>query len=265
MSVMVETYATLADAAATMHQGSRYLGGGTLVMAASNYGDQSFDRIVRSTDSSLSDISYQQGNLRIGASVTMAQVMAARELDFLAPVAMSIAGPAVRNMATVGGNLFAESPFGDFGVALLALGAVVEMTGGQRMNIEEFFDRRSSLNGLVTGVAVPSPEHGAFRYRKVTRTKPKGASVLSIAALLPGGSRISGARIAFGAMAPTPRRSPGAEAGLEGMSLDAGNIARALERCVDGLEPKDDAISTAWYRREVAPVHLRRLLLGENS
>ena len=46
-------------------------------------------------------------------------------LAFLAPVAESIGGPAVRNMATVGGNLFARSPYGDFAVALLALGATV--------------------------------------------------------------------------------------------------------------------------------------------
>jgi xanthine dehydrogenase small subunit len=50
-------------------------------------------------------------------------------LAFLAPVARSIGGPAVRAAATVGGNLFAPSPYGDFSVALLALGAIVSREG----------------------------------------------------------------------------------------------------------------------------------------
>ena len=29
------------------------------------------------------------------------------------------------------------------------------------------------------------------------------------------------------------------------------------------LDPQDDPIASAWYRGAVAPVHLRRLLLGE--
>ena len=60
----------------------------------------------------------------------MAQVIANRELSFLHPVARVVGGPAIRNMATVGGNLFAPSPYGDFTVALLALDATVAMSGG---------------------------------------------------------------------------------------------------------------------------------------
>ena len=68
---------------------------------------------------------------------------------------------------------------------------------------------RARHNGLVAGVTFnrpPNPE--AFRFRKVSRVKPKGISVLSIAAHLPmNGGRIAGARVAYGAMAPTPIRA----------------------------------------------------------
>ena len=43
----------------------------------------------------------------------MAKLAAHPELAFLRPVAQAIGGPAVRAMATVGGNLFAPSPYGD--------------------------------------------------------------------------------------------------------------------------------------------------------
>ena len=51
----------------------------------------------------------------------MAAILAERELSYLHPVARIIGGPAVREAATVGGNLFAPSPYGDFAAALLAL------------------------------------------------------------------------------------------------------------------------------------------------
>ncbi|WP_370400570.1 FAD binding domain-containing protein [Sulfitobacter sp. JB4-11] len=263
MSITVDTYPTLSDAALAMREGSQFLGGGTMVVRGLNFGAQDYDHVVRSTDAALKEVRPAGSGLQIGAGVTMTQVMQASGAEFLAPVARAIGGPAVRNMATVGGNLFVRSPYGDFGVALLALDASVQMSDGQSLPIETFYAQRASLRGLVAAVTVPRPGHGAFRFRKVTRTRPKGASVLSIAAHLPGGSRISGARIAFGAMGATPLRAKSAEAALEGASLDQGGIQAALDSCLNGLDPQDDALASAWYRREIAAVHLRRLLLDE--
>ena len=41
----------------------------------------------------------------------------------------SIASPTIRNLATVGGNLFVAQPYGDLAVALLALDAQVDVAG----------------------------------------------------------------------------------------------------------------------------------------
>lgn len=265
MSLTVETYPTLREAAQAMRDRTWYLGGGTLLMRGVNYGAQGFDRIVRTTDPGLREIRAEAGGIRIGAGATMADVIRAPDLAFLAPVARAVGGPAVRNMATVGGNLYARSPFGDFATALLALDATVQMAEGPSLPIESFLSGRGSQRGLVAHVTVPRPSQGAFHFAKVTRTRPKGASVMCIAAHLPGGGRITNARIAFGAMGATPLRAKAAESALEGASPDAGGIKRALDACLQGLDPQDDAIASAWYRREVAPVHLRRLLLREEK
>jgi CO/xanthine dehydrogenase FAD-binding subunit len=107
-----------------------------------------------------------------------------------------------------------------------------------------------------------SPE--AFRFRKVARIKPKGVSVLSIAASLPGvGGRVSNPRIAYGAMAPTAMRAKAAERALEGKTLDEAGVAAAVAVAAEGTSPANDAIASTWYRREVVGVHLRRLLLGQ--
>ena len=65
---------------------------------------------MRSTDPSFLHIAASSGRVELGAGVTMAAILAERELAFLHPVARAVGGPALREAATVGGNLFAHSP-----------------------------------------------------------------------------------------------------------------------------------------------------------
>lgn len=268
MSLRVTTCASLDDAgrALSASQTAKFLGGGTLVMRWVNEGDQSFDEIVRTTDAAAQRIDVSGDRVTLGAGVTMAMVAEHRDLAFVAPAARAVGGPAIRSMATVGGNLFAHHPYGDFTAALLALDAEVTMNGGQTQPLDAFLASRDRA-GLVTAVTLNRPRNPSdFRFKKVARVKPKGISVLSIAAMLPQqGGVISGARIAYGAMAPTPVRMHPVEQALEGARLDASGVANALARATDGLDPPTDPIATSWYRKEVAPVHLRRLLLGEDA
>jgi CO/xanthine dehydrogenase FAD-binding subunit len=125
----VQTVPTLAEAARQMGADSAYMGGGTVLMRDVNAGEAP-PRLVRATDPALTELRAMGDRVTIGAGVTMAQILAQRELEFLHPVARQIGGPQVRNMGTVGGNLFAPHPYGDFAVALLALGAQVTMAGG---------------------------------------------------------------------------------------------------------------------------------------
>ncbi|MGB6397907.1 MAG: xanthine dehydrogenase family protein subunit M, partial [Bradyrhizobium sp.] len=54
-----------------------------------------------------------------------------------------------------------------------------------------------------------------------------------------------------------------AERALEGRSLDAPTIGAAAAAAVEGTSPGDNALASAWYRREIVGVHLRRLLSGQ--
>ena len=270
MPLGLKTCATAAEASAALasERGARYMGGGTLVMRAVNEGDLSFSTLVRASDRSLKRLETSGPRIVLGAGLTYADVLASRELAFLHPVARSIGGPAVRNMGTVGGNLFAPAPFGDFATAALALDAIVQIHGGyaaREMALEEFLaGRERGAPQLVVALSLARPANPeAFRYLKVARVKPKGGSVLTIAAHVPAsGGRITGARIAFGSMGQTPLRAKSAERALEGRPLDAAAISAAAAVVCEGLNPVDDALASGWYRREVAGVHLRRLLSG---
>jgi len=256
MAVLVKTFDLLSEAAAALasDRAARFFSGGTLLMRAINEGDTTIATLVRANDPGYRQIRNEGARLTIGAGVRMVDILASRDLAFLHPVARVVGGPAVRAMATVGGNLFAPSPYGDLATALLALDATVMVQGAyggpQQTPLEQFLagrDRAGS-GGLVVAVLVARPASAdQFRFRKAARVKPKGVSVLSIAAHLPlAGGRIAGARIAYGAMAATPIRARTVERALEGRSLDAAGIAPALAAAAEGTNPATDALASAW-------------------
>ena len=213
----------------------------------------------------LDRIEVADGRAEIGAAVTMAQIARRPELAFLKPVATSIGGPAVRAMATVGGNLFAPHPYGDFTVAMLALGAEILAQDSERsetIDLEAFLTARENAPGrIVRRVSFALPPPGSFRFAKVVRKRPHGASVLSIAGCLPiADGSVNGARIAYGAMAPIPMRARAVERALEGWPLDAQAISAAAAVAAGGCAPLSDPQASEWYRLTVLPVHLTRLL-----
>ncbi len=266
MSVSVRTFATAAEAAeaASRDRAARFLGGGTLLMRAVNEGDRSFSALVRSTDPALAEVRAEGGRIVLGAGATMAAILARPELDFLHPAARAVGGPAIRNMATVGGNLFAPHPYGDFATALLALDAEAALAGGRTVPLAELLRARGQgPREVVLSVSLARPPAGAFRFAKASRVRPAGAAVVTVAACLPtGGGVVRGARVAWGAMGPAPLRATAVERALEGRRLDEEGVAPALAAAAEGTAPPSDALASEWYRREVAPVHLGRLLLG---
>ena len=64
-------------------------------------------------------------------------------------------------------------------------------------------------------------------------------------------------------MAPMQLRAKSAERALEGRPLDAATISAAAAAATEGTSPTDNALASAWYRREIVGVHLRRLLSGQ--
>lgn len=263
MTLALHTFPTVTEAnAALQAAGARYFGGGTLVVRAVSEGDLTIDRYVRTSDARLSRIDIADCEATLGASVTMAAIARHKDLAAVAKAARAVGGPAIRNMATVGGNLFAPSPYGDFAVALLALDATVRFED-REMPIREFLATRVDAGPIVTSVRFKLPAD-TFRFSKVSRVRPKGVSVLSIAASIERGvdGTVISARIALGCMADRPVRAKPAEAALIGAMLTEDGIARAVAAVREGTSPITDPIASAWYRNEVLPVHFRRLLLA---
>jgi len=270
MPVTVKTFATSGEAAAALssERDARYLGGGTLVMRALNEGDLSVSTVVRATDRGLTQLDIASSRITIGAGVTFARVLAERELGFLHPVAGSIGGPAVRNMGTIGGNLFAPTPFGDFAVAMLALDATVSVQGG-------YVRARRADRGVpcrarpVAGRArplhlLPAPVQRrcvSLSQNRAHQTERRLGGDARRASSMSGG-RIVGARIALGAMAATPvraKRPSGRSKG--GCSMRRASPPRSPPRR-KGLR-RSTIRSPALVRARLSR-HLRRLLTGQD-
>ena len=140
MTVTVKTFEATGEAAQalSMDAGARFLGGGTFVMRGVNEGRQDITSIIVSRDAALTQVRPAGGHVEIGARVTMAGVLASPELSFLHGAARVVGGPAIRTMASVGGNMCARSPYGDFTVALLALDAKVTLDGNAEFRHPEW-------------------------------------------------------------------------------------------------------------------------------
>ena len=187
-------------------------------------------------------------------------------MPLLGEAARHTANWSIRNMGTVGGNLFTPPPGGDVAVALLALDAQVRLAGrhGERvLPLADFFTgfmtNALAPDELLVEVTVPTAA-GETAFLKFGRKHANTPAVVTVAvALERRDGRLAAARIALGAAGPHPIRVAGAEAVLVGATLDAAVIWAAQAAAAE-CQPFTDGIATEWYRRRMVGVFVRRAL-----
>jgi aerobic carbon-monoxide dehydrogenase medium subunit len=243
---------------------ARPLAGGTYLMPRLNDRATPPTRLVSLRRAGLDRVAVSAGAVSIGATTTLARIEDDGRLAVLHSCVRSIAARPVRSLATVAGNLFVPQPYGDLAVALLALDADVEIqgaTGARIVSLERMLPIGLAANELVTGVRFRPP--AAFRYHKAGRRRFNSASIVTVAAALTmADGVVRDVRIALGGLVPRPLRCEPAERALVGRPLDEASVRDAARAADPLIEPVDDACASAWYRRRVFPVHLRRALLG---
>ncbi len=211
--------------------------------------------------------------LTLGAAVTLRAVETSplvRQLyPHLASSAAEIGSVQVRNLGTVGGNVCNAAPSADMAPALLTLEATARVAGsrGERVvPLDAFFvgPRRTVLqpDEILVSLQVPPPAaRTGGAYVKLKVRPALDIAMVGVAAtvrLAPGDSIIQRARIALGAVAPTPLRVPEAEALLEGQALTADLLAEVGRVAAAASRPISDVRASAEYRREMVAVLTRR-------
>jgi aerobic carbon-monoxide dehydrogenase medium subunit len=230
------------EAAEQLAAGAAVMAGGTTVMPAALAGALPATRVVGLARAGLDGVARSDGRTVLGATVTLARVAALDGVPALAAAAAAVGGPALRNMATIAGNVLAGPPYGDVGVALLALGAEVDL-GDRSVPLDGFWDEFRPGEDIVRAVAFEDDPESV--YARCARRAANSPPVVCVA--------LAGDRVALGGVAAHPVRSPGAEAHLDDPA--AAGAAAAAE-----IDPPADAIASAWYRRRMTDVFVRRAL-----
>lgn len=184
----------------------------------------------------------------------------------LGGAAPQISDPIVRNRGTVAGSLAHADPQGDWGSALLAAGAQVQMQGpdGTRtVPLDDFFlgpfTTALEPTEIITWVQVPEPGPKAGgAYFKLERKVGDFATVaVGIHVSFSNGS-VERAGIALTGVGPRNIRAEAAEQALIGHALDDEAIAEAARLAAEAAEPRDDIRGSAEYKRNVVRVFTER-------
>jgi CO/xanthine dehydrogenase FAD-binding subunit len=113
---------------------------------------------------------------------------------------------------------------------------------------------------LLVEIQVPIPQ-GKTAFLKYGRRQANTPAVVAVAAhVVMNGVKVKAARLGLNAVGPHPLRATQAEAALIGSSLDAETIAAAAAAASEECEPFSDPIASAWYRRKMVGVYVRRAL-----
>jgi CO/xanthine dehydrogenase FAD-binding subunit len=211
----------------------------------------------------------------IGAGMTMKQIASdsiiRQRYPALATAAGLIGSVQTRNMATIGGNLCNASPSADTAPPLLVLGAraVLASARGERtIPLEEFFTGPGSTvlqaGELLKELLIPAPAErtGSAYVRHIPRKAMdiSVAGVAAVVALAPDGT-IREAKIALGAVAPTPVRARKAGALLVGQKPAESLFASAGDVAAAEARPLDDVRASVPYRRHLVNILTQSALI----
>jgi xanthine dehydrogenase small subunit len=205
------------------------------------------------------------------ASLQRAMPMLAQLHPDLGEIMRRFGSAQVRVAGTVGGNVANGSPIGDLPPALIALGANVELRNGDVSRIlplEDFFiayGKQDRAPGeYVRRIYAPRlKDDQRYRAFKVSKRFDEDISaVMGAFRFTLAGRRITGARIAYGGMAATPKRGRGAEAALAGADLDdPTSWSAAIAAIGSDYAPLTDMRASAAYRSRVAANLLLKALV----
>jgi carbon-monoxide dehydrogenase medium subunit len=271
---------TLDEAVALLHQmrDARPIAGGTDIVVQMKEDRTKFPypQMIVSLDriGELKGIDFsEKDGLRIGAATTMADIASSpvirERYQALAEGASVVGSWQTMNMGTIGGNVCNAAPSADTAPPLLVFEAkavIVGSTGRHTMPLSDFF-RGPGQTALQPGellaeLRVPAPPAGtSSAYQRHTPRKQMDIAVVGVGvALTITGGKVSRARVALGAVAPTPFRAAAAEAAIEGQAPTAGAFARAAEAAADACSPIGDVRGSAEFRLHLVRVITARML-----
>ena len=199
--------------------------------------------------------------LRLGAGCTFSELIEHPETPALLKEALQrIAAPAIRNEATIGGNIANGSAKADSALIFFVADAKLKLasTAGERViPIKEFYLDRKKLdlrpNELITEILLPTKWLTPYYYQKVGARKALAISRLSFAGLMHiENGVIEHCATAFGAVSAVVLRRDDIDAMLVGKTVEQAKQIRGeyLAAYRQAIDPIKGRVSSE-YRKMV--------------
>ncbi len=255
-------------------EAARVLAGGTDVIVQARERRRDIDLLVDiKRVPEVSTLSFGPGGLDVGAAVPLYRVYGDPDVRRYYPALVEashvIGGTAIQGRATLGGNLANASPAADSIPAMIVLGAVARIAGpngAREVAVADFCTGpgRSVLQPSEFIVSLyfpaPAPRSGAAWERFIPRNEMDIAVVNAAAYVALDGDVVTDARLALGAVAPTPLALTDVAASLVGRPLNDAAIAAAAAAATAASRPISDMRGSEAYRRRLVGVLVARVL-----
>lgn len=191
----------------------------------------------------------------------------------ISQAASQLGSVAIRNVATVGGNLCNAVPSAETAPALMALSAkarIISPDGERVVPLEEFFvsSGKSVLKAdeLLVEIQVPVlPPNTKGVYLKCgKRWGTFDLAIVNVAVVLTlgaDGQTCQDIRIVVGNVAPTPMRAGAAEDIIRGKKIDEVTVDKCAQAASDEAHPRPGSIrASAEYKKAMVKVYTRRAI-----
>lgn len=259
---------TIEEASAVLRQygeSARCLAGGAWV-ATQN--DPDVEYLVDISYCRLNEISEQDGQLRIGACVTLEDLCQSEQINgfasgILAEVARWTGSLQLRNSTTVGGSIVLKR---DLALPLLALDAQLVIVGEQQHTVplaECYASGGEFLRqgDVIKECLIPSDFKGATgKVQRMSRTRQDGSLISVVAVMQQERCVCQHAQLAVAPVTTGMSRLPNAEALLAGQTVTPTLIQQVVESITQDVTPVEDFRASAEYRRKMLGVYAKRVI-----
>ncbi|MHB8075823.1 xanthine dehydrogenase FAD-binding subunit XdhB [Desulfosporosinus fructosivorans] len=216
----------------------------------------------------------EDGTIVIGALSTFARVFndpIIREMiPILTEAAISMGGPQIRNIATIGGNVCSGATSGDSASSLFALNAqlkLVSYEGERIVPIQEFYLGPGKValkyGEILTEIRISPQDYQGFggQYIKFAMREAMDIATLGVAVIckLQGGN-FDKVRIALGVAGPTPLRCLEAEEYAQGKEVSVETVAEIGKLAVNSTKARTSWRASKEYREHLVEELVQRAL-----
>lgn len=258
-----------------MHPGTHVISGGTDVLVSLRHLEEKYCKLVdiHGLDELKQCSLEKDGTLRLGSGLsftnTIECALVKKYIPVLGEACATVAGPQVRNMGTIGGNIANGATSADTAAPMLVLEPELIIAGPKG-------ERRIPIQGFHTGpgkVALEPAEVlvafefkkknyeglGASYYKYAMRSAMDIATIACAAGVRMKDGKLSELRLAYGVAAPTPVRCHTAEEAAKGKTLEDG-IQAALAVLESDIKPRTSWRATKEFRVRIIRTLAERMI-----